>query len=239
MLGGPSSYPPPPVPAPPRPAPLAALVGAVCVLSGCLASGGTVRAPGDVRADPAAVAATRDSLSAAGGLARQAVAVRALRRGGVTPLAGGLLGGGVFTRGVGAPVVAGFVPGRVPGRASELVVVAASLDDPAAAAEALEAARVLVDLSLVRTVPERTVEVALWSGLDVGGGVEAVLRSPVWPRDAVAAVLVVGDRPAPPARVGGVAVTAVAADRPALAARIVEAALALAAEPPAIPPPAP
>ena len=219
---------------PPRPAPLAALVGVVCVLSGCLASSGAVSPPEAVRPDPEAVAVLADSLAVADAAGRRAVAARALRRAGVTPLAGGL-----FTRGVGVPVVAGFVPGRVPGKASSLVVVAADLGDPAAAAAAVEAARVLVGLSLVRPVPERTVQVALWSDPDPRGGLGAVLRSPLWPRDAVASVVAVGDRPTLPDSLGGVPVTAIAADRPALADRIVEAALARAAEPSVVPPPAP
>ena len=231
------------MPAPPRPLgvrPLgvrpalvaAALVGAGWLASGCLVSGGAVRPPGAVAPDAAVSAALADSLAAApSGAARRAVAARALRAGGVTPLAGGL-----FAYGVGAPLVGGFVPGRTPGRASELVVVAASLDGPAAA-DVLDAARVLVELSLVRTVPERTVQVVFWSApLDDRTGPEAALRSPLWPRAAVAAVVAVGDGAAFPDSLAGAPVTAVPADRPALAARVVDAALALAAEPPAVPP---
>ena len=143
----------------------------------------------------------------------------------MTPLAGGL-----FTAGVRVPVVGGFVPGRVPSRAGELVVVAAGLDGPAAA-DVVDAARVLVDLSLVGTVPERTVGLVLWTGPS-GAGLRTAVRAPLWPRDAVAAAVVVGE--GLPATVGGVPVTAVPPG-PGLAARVVEAALARAAEPAVVP----
>lgn len=199
-------------------------------VSGCLVPERAVRAPATVGPDAAAVAALGDSLARAPSPeARRGVAVRALRAAGVTPLAGGR-----FTTGVRAPLVAGFVPGRAPGRSGELVVVGASLDGPGAA-DAVEAARVLVDLSLAGTVPERTVGVVLWTGSAGGAGLRAAVRGPLWPRDAVAAAVVVGEGAAD--AVGGVPVTAVAPG-PGLAARLVEAALARAAAP-AVAPPAP
>ncbi|MDT0630553.1 hypothetical protein RQM47_13870 [Rubrivirga sp. S365] len=219
----------------PRPAPLALALAACLVAAGCAGSESAVRPPSTVAPDSAAVAALRDSIAAAPSpAARRAVAVRALRAAGVTPLAGDL-----FETGVGAPLVGGFVPGRVPSRASELVVVAANLSE-AAAADVLEAARVLVALSLVEVVPERTVRVALWPGTySAREGVSLTLRSPLWPRPAVAAVVVVGGGAVPDV-VGGVPVTRVPADAPDLAARVVRAVLERAAAPPIVPtPPAP
>ena len=199
--------------------------------SGCLVSESAVRPPASVGPDSLGVRVLRDSLARApSAAARRAVAVRALRAAGVTPLAGDL-----FTTGVRAPLVGGFVPGRVPGRASELVVVGASLD-AASAADVVEAARALVDLSLVQTTPERTVQVVLWTGaLETPEALALALRSPLWPRDGLAAAVVVGDAAALPDSVGGVAVAAVPADRPALAARLLDAVLARASEPAVVP----
>lgn len=198
-------------------------------LAGCLVPESAVVPPGASVPESAAVRALADSLAAAPSpAARRAVAVRALRRAGVTPLAGGL-----FTVGVRAPLVGGFVPGRLPGRASELVVVGASLDRPAAA-DVLEVARVLVDLSLVQTRPERTVQVALWSGED-REGLEAAVRAPLWPREAVVAAVVVGDG-AVPDSLGGVPVVRVPARGPALTSRLLRAVLDQADAPVSFPP---
>ena len=196
-------------------------------VSGCLVPERAVRAPASVAPDAEAAAALGDSLARAPSPeARRGVAARALRRAGVTPLAGGR-----FTVGVGAPLVGGFVPGRVPGRAAELVVVAASLDGPGAA-DAVEAVRVLVDLSLAGTVPERTVQVVLWTGSAGGAGLRTAVSAPLWSREAVVAAVVVGD--GLPTAVGGVPVAGVAPG-PDLAARLVGAVLARAAEPAVVP----
>ena len=216
--------------APPHPTRLALVVAACLFASGCVVSGSAVRPPGEIQPGPSRVLALSDSLAAApSSAARRAVAVRALRAAGVTPLAGEQ-----FTRGVRAPLVGGFVPGRVPGRAAELIVVAADLDDPAAS-EVLEAARALVALSLVQTTPERAVQVVFWSApLGPADGLAAALRSPLWPRDAVHAAVVLGS--APPDSVGGVAVVPVALG-PGLAARLLGAVIERAAEPGVVPPP--
>ena len=209
----------------------AAALAAVFAVSGCLPSGSVVAPPESIRPDPAEIAALRDSLGAAPSpAARRAVAVRALRAAGVTPLAGDL-----FTRGVRAPLVGGFVPGRAPSKAAELVVVGASLDDPGAA-DVLGAVRALVALSLVQTAPERTVQVVFWSApLGPADGLEAALRSPLWPRDAVASAVVLGGGAALPDSVGGAAVVSVSADGADTAARLLRTVLARSSEPPAIP----
>lgn len=230
MQGGPSVY-LPPMP-PPRPARLLALAG--CLVAGCAVSSDAVRPPASVRPDPVATSALRDSLvQAPSAAARRGVAVRALRTAGVTPLAGGL-----FTRGVTAPLVGGFVPGAVPSKASELVVLGASLEGPGAA-DVVDAARVLVDLSLAQTVPERTVQVVFWSApLSPREGVEAALRSPLWPRDAVRTAVVLASGAALPDSVGGADVRAVEVGGTDTVSRLVAAVLTAAAEP-ALPPPAP
>jgi len=89
-------------------------------------------------------------------------------------------------------VTAALIPGRHPLGRPELVVLGTSFGGPGAPA-VLEAARVLVERSTWTLVPERTVEVVLWtSRWDDRQAVGQVLRAPIWPREAIRAVLVVG-----------------------------------------------
>ena len=92
----------------------------------------------------------------------------------------------------------GFVAGRYPLRASELVVVAAPLGGaPAARAALAEFAHAVGRLTRARKVPERTVLVAGLPG-DAAGAPAALgrlLTGPLWPADAVAAVFVLGGPP--------------------------------------------
>jgi hypothetical protein len=213
--------------------PLAApLALAAAGLAGCFASASRFPPPAEVAPDAEAVEALADSLAGAPSpAARRAVAARRLAAAGVTPLAGGVPGagpgGGTFQAGLAVPLVGGFVPGGRPVARDALVVVGASLEGPAAPA-VLEAARVLVARSLWETTPERTVEVVFWSG-DARDGAAGALRLPLWPRDAVRAVLVVGDDVG--AEVEGVPAFSLAAPGPAdaaLAARVVRRVLELA-----------
>ena len=114
-----------------------------------------------------------------------AVTQALLAEAGVTPLAGER-----FTYGP-APVVAGFVPGRVSGLRDTLVVVAARGGGPEAAV-AIDAVRRLVERATRNEGPQRSVLVALWSpGRLPEQGLADVLAFPLWPRDAVAAFTVV------------------------------------------------
>ncbi|WP_420454525.1 hypothetical protein [Rubrivirga sp.] len=153
-------------------------------------------APVSVRA----LAGLTDSLAAARSTTpRRAFLRRQLVRAGVTPFGdGGLVAR--YQTDLGVPVVGGFVPGRSPLGRSELVVLGTRADGPATAA-VLEAARVLVERSLWTSQPERTVEVAFWSA---GDGVRQVIRSSLWPRAAVRAVVMAG--PEGPAEIDGVAI---------------------------------
>lgn len=200
----------------------------VAVLAGCAASTTAVPPPGEIAPRPRAVAALADSLRAAPSAAdRRAVAVRWLAATGATPLAGG-----TFEAGVGVPFVGGFVPGHQPLVRDQLVVVGVSLERPLAAAATLEAVRVLVAHSRWGTVPERTVQVVFWSGGTTDrAGAEGALRLPLWPRDLVAAVVVISDDDGALV-VSDLPVTVVPADgTPALAARVVQTAVRLAAAP--------
>lgn len=90
-----------------------------------------------------------------------------------------------------APYVLGYVPGRDPRRAGELVLLSARLNDPAAAAAVLEVARVLAVSARSTLAPGRTVGVLLWTA----EGPEPFLASPPWALDGVHAVLVVAEDP--------------------------------------------
>ena len=170
-------------------APLAVAAG--LALAGCFASATQLPPPDEIAPDARAVAALADSLARApSAAARRAVAARSLASSGLTPLAGGTRGDGAFQAGVGTPFVGGFVPGHQPVARDALVLVGVSLESPAAPA-VLEAARVLVARSMWETTPERTVEFVFWSG-EAAEGVGGALRLPLWPREAVAAILVVG-----------------------------------------------
>ena len=208
---------------------------ALAAIGGCAGSAEAVEVGPDARPSARAVAALADSL-ARPGADRRAVAARALARGGATPLGDPVLGDslGLFAWS-GAPVAAGLVPGRHPLARPDLVVGGTRIDGPAAPA-VLEAARVLAERARWTHQPERTVEVVLWSGLWTDRqAVSEVLRAPVWPRDNVRAVLVVGDAAVAP--VDSVAVEAMApgAGGVELASALIERVTALARRPP--PPP--
>lgn len=90
--------------------------------------------------------------------------------------------------------VMGYVPGRNPSYAEQLVVLAADLDR-AGAAVVLETARRLALEALDTQVPERTVLVTLWGPPRTGSiGVADLLAHPTWATDGIAHVtLVVSD----------------------------------------------
>ena len=180
----------------------------------------------DARPSARALGATADSLASATLPRRPGAVRRALARAGATPLADGGRGARWTAPDGGSPDVlaAAFVPGRDPLARSELVVLSADLDGPAAAA-VLEAVRVLVERSTWRTAPERSVEVVLWRGAPPDPA-----RAPLWTRANVRAVLVVG-RPAPGlADIGAEALPA-DGDSVALAQRIVDRVTELARRP--------
>lgn len=172
----------------------AVLLAAAVLTGGCFAASVRPPPPGEIAPRADAVEALADSLAEApSSAARRAVVVRRLAAAGFTPLAGGVQRDGRYLVGVGTPYVGGFVPGRQPVVRDELVLVGTSLDGPAAPA-VLEAGRVLVARSMWETTPGRTVEFVFWSGrTPAREGVAGALRLPTWPRDAVVAVLLVGD----------------------------------------------
>lgn len=200
----------------------AALLGVACA---------TPSRPADRlrRVDLRRVEAVGDSLAkAASGAERQAVFVHALAASGLTPLAAGS-----FTTGLAPGIVGGLVPGRQPVARPTLVVVGTSAEDPAAPL-VLEAARLLVVRSLYETVPERTVLVAFWDGGAAPRGVEAVLQTPLWPRDRIAGAVVVGEEREGVSDVPVVSLPVEAGDRGAEVLRLV-AAFVEAAQVPAPP----
>lgn len=94
-----------------------------------------------------------------------------------------------------APVlVGGFIPGRVPGRRAELVVVGTALGGRAASA-LLDAAMALAAQARYGQEPERSVLVAFWPR---GSGPRDVLALPIWPTGKRHATLWV-DADGPPA----------------------------------------
>ena len=158
---------------------------------------------------------------------RQEVAVRVLAESDVTALSRELYALPAPTRA--APViVGGFVPGRVPGRRTELVVVGTALGGPSASA-LLDAATAIAARARYGQAPERTVLVALWPH---GAGPADVLALPLWPASQRRAVLWVGaDGPpsgtpdaAPPERVDLPAALPRAEASARLQARILRAA---------------
>ena len=161
---------------------------------------------------------------------RRAALRRALVRAGVSPFGDGRLEAEYQTS-LGVPLVGGYVPGRHPTGRTDLVVLGTRVDGAGVPA-VLEAARVLAERSQWANVPERSVEVAFWPA---GDGVRQVLRSSLWPREAIRAVVVAGGEGA--ATVDGVPVTRLplGGDAVALAAALVDSTLALARVPP--PPP--
>ncbi|MEP0546857.1 MAG: hypothetical protein ABJF88_07990 [Rhodothermales bacterium] len=91
--------------------------------------------------------------------------------------------------------VLGYVTGRHPSYYDELVLVAADLDRPGAAA-ALEVARRLADEARDTQVPERTVLFALWAPPRTGAlGLRDYLANPTWALDGVTRVLLVTTEP--------------------------------------------
>ena len=94
-----------------------------------------------------------------------------------------------------AGAAGGFVAGRYPLRASELVVVAAPLGGaPEDRAALAELAHALGALARARKVPERTVLVAGLPGdaAALPAALRRLLAGPLWPADADADVLVLG-----------------------------------------------
>lgn len=110
----------------------------------------------------------------------------ALRLAGLTPLVGQR-----FRLGEDG-VLAGFVPGQHPEHRNTLVVVGAA-SGTASGEALLDAAQVLVAQVASTQTPDRTVLVALWpSAASAPASLAAVLSAPIWPRDRLASVLVVG-----------------------------------------------
>ena len=174
--------------------------------------------------------ATRLRLAEAATPEARAVAVaERLATTGVAPLAGGFtrpLPTPVYTFGA-PPIVGGIVPGQVPLRRLELLVVATALDGPFLA-ETIEAARALI-ARRPHGRPQRSVLVAAWpTGLAPAEGLARIRAVPLWPDSLRIATLVVG----PGAPDGTTALAASRLTGDVLVARIVEAALALADAPP-------
>jgi hypothetical protein len=91
--------------------------------------------------------------------------------------------------------VLGYVTGRHPSHYDELVLVAADLDRPGAAA-VLAVARRLADEARDTQVPERTVLFALWAPPRTGAlGLRDYLANPTWALDHVDRVLLVTTEP--------------------------------------------
>ena len=87
--------------------------------------------------------------------------------------------------------VLGYVAGRHPSFHDELVLVAADLDSPGAAA-ALEVARALVEEARYTQTPERSVLFALWAPPRTGAqGLRDFLANPTWALPNVTRVLLV------------------------------------------------
>lgn len=97
---------------------------------------------------------------------------------------------GAATDPAGAHVL-GYVPGRNPNYADTLVVVAADVDRPGAAA-ALETARRLALEALDTQVPAHTVLIALWVPPRTGAqGLADYLAHPTWGLDQIERILLV------------------------------------------------
>ncbi len=139
--------------------------------------------------------ATVDSLEAATSSSeRLAVTARALARAGLTPVALPLLSTPESRFTLPTPtgrLAVGLIPGRSPILRPELVVVGIDVDSPHVAA-VLEAARTLVERSNWISVPDRSVQVVLWSS---PSSRRRALAGSLWASDAIWAVLEVGDEP--------------------------------------------
>lgn len=88
------------------------------------------------------------------------------------------------------PIVA-FIPGRHPARGEELVVAAAVMGTPGAAA-LFEEARLLNRRAAYTVAPERTVLVAFLPRASGARGLAATLDAPIWVRSLIASAIVVG-----------------------------------------------
>lgn len=123
---------------------------------------------------------------------RRAVALRLLADGPVTALTGTqyeVSAPPSRAGGAPAPLIGGFVPGRVPGLRTELVIVGGSLDGPEAPI-LIEAIEHIAREARTRLRPERTVLLALWRGQRSGpSGLEDMLAVPLWPAAQRRAVL--------------------------------------------------
>lgn len=125
------------------------------------------------------------------------------------PLDLGIEVAGSFNPAAGAINIMGYIGGRDPYLASELVIVAASVDGSGsigpgtgpdaseygvAAAAVLESARVLAGLARAGEAPDRTVLFALLSGSRQDqAGARAWLKNPTWPSDATRVAILVGE----------------------------------------------
>jgi len=205
---------------------LASAVSVLVGLAACAGADGAAYDGPEAAPSARAIAALSDTLAQARSTTpRRAAIRRALVRAGVTPFGDGRIESR-FQTDLGVPLVGGFVPGRHPRGRSELVVLGTRVDGAAVPA-VVEAARVLAQRSQFATVPERTVQVAFWPG---GDGVRQVLRSSLWPRDQIRAVVVAGgDGPSTvdgvpvvrlDAKAGGAALAATLVQQTAEAARI-------------------
>lgn len=190
---------------------IATLVLALAALASC--SGPRDLTPTGPSARPSArhVAALADSLAeVASTTPRRAFLERALRRSGVTPLRDGV-GRSHYQVDLGVPIVGGFIPGHHPVGRTDLVVVGTRLDGPGVAA-LLEAVAVLTERSRWTAQPERSLHVAFWPA---GDGVRQAVLTPLWSRDAIRAVVLVG--PAGPSQIDGIPVVRLAPDADPLA----------------------
>lgn len=190
---------------------IAALILTLAALAAC--SGPRDLPPAGPSARPSArhVAALADSLAeAASTTPRRAFLERSLRRYGVTPLRDGV-GRSRYQVDLGVPIVGGFIPGHHPVGRTDLVVVGTRLDG-AGVASLLEAVAVLAERSRWTSQPERSLQVSFWPA---GDGVRQALRSSLWPRDAIRAVVMIG--PDGPAQVDGIPVVRLAPDADPLA----------------------
>lgn len=126
------------------------------------------------------------------GAERREVAIRLLRESAVTAFTGSqyeVTAPAARADGELAPIVGGFVPGRVPARRTELVIVGGSLDGPEAPI-LIEAVQRIARDAQTRLVPERTVLLALWRGRRSGpSGLQDMLDVPLWPAAKRRAVL--------------------------------------------------
>ena len=180
---------------------LFALAALGTTLTGCVAGGNPLGqiVPGEpVRADTARVEAVHSALSeAANGEPRWLAAADALRRAGLTPIAdagrpGRERGFGFVALGA-RPLVAGFIPGRVPLHRDSLLIVRVALT-PGDASAAVEAARQVAARSAYGVLPARTVLLVL--DPQPAQPLDVLRVLPVWDRALVVGRLDLADRAA-------------------------------------------